>query len=66
MMPENHQIAVTAGPVDEDFVKTTGLQIIAGEDFSLQDIKDVSYDDYHKNIFHFILNESAAKEPGWP
>jgi putative ABC transport system permease protein len=73
MMPESQQIAVTANPVDEDFVKTTGLKIIAGSDLTPQDIKDVSYAlsdnataaDYAKNTFHFILNESAAKELGW-
>ena len=30
-----------------------------------QDIKDASNDDYQKNIYHFILNESAAKQLGW-
>jgi putative ABC transport system permease protein len=73
IMPESQQIAVTANPVDEDFVKTTGLQIIAGSDLTQQDIKDVSHElpdnataaDYDKNTYHFILNESAAKELGW-
>ncbi len=30
-MPENQQMAVYANPVDEDFIKTTGLQLIAGQ-----------------------------------
>ena len=72
-MPESQQIAVTADPIDEDFVKTAGLQIIAGEDLNLQDIKDATYPitaqtepaDYNKTNFHFILNESAARELGW-
>jgi putative ABC transport system permease protein len=64
-MPDNQQIAVTADPVDEDFIKTTGLQIIAGTDLIEQDIKDVADTDYRKNTFHFILNEAAAKELGW-
>lgn len=55
--------AVTANPVDEDFVKTAGVKIIAGTDLNEQDIKDVMFDS--NNIFHFILNESAAKEMGW-
>ena len=65
LMPADQQIAVTADPIDEDFVKTTGLKIIAGSDLTLQDMKDVSDTSYKKNTFHFILNEAAAKELGW-
>lgn len=65
VMPENQQIAVTANPIDDDFVKTTGLQLVAGTDLSEQDIKDVSNKDQNQNTYHFILNESAAKELGW-
>jgi putative ABC transport system permease protein len=64
-MPDDQQIAVTANPVDEDFIKTVGLQLIAGKDFSQQDIKDVSRDDQNKKLYHFILNESAARQLGW-
>lgn len=64
-MPENQQIAVTANPVDEDFVNTVGMQLIAGANFTEQDIKDVSGDDRAKMVYHFILNESAAKQLGW-
>ena len=64
-MPSNQQIAVTANPVDEDFIKTTGLQIIAGSDFTEQDNKDVAGEDQTKKTFHFILNEAAAKQLGW-
>jgi putative ABC transport system permease protein len=64
-MPEDKQMAVYADHVDEDYVATVGLQMIAGRDFTSQDIKDASNDDYQKNIYHFILNESAAKQLGW-
>lgn len=64
-MPQNQQIAVTANVVDEDFVNTIGLQLTSGTNFTQQDIKDVSFPDQSKNIFHFILNESAAKQLGW-
>ncbi|HVM88075.1 MAG TPA: ABC transporter permease [Puia sp.] len=64
-MPANQQMAVTANPGDEDFIKTVGLQIIAGSDLSQQDIKDVMTDDPKKRNFHFILNETAAKQLGW-
>ena len=65
LMPEGEQMAVTADRVDEDYVTTVGLQIIAGRNFTSQDIKDASNDDYQKNFYHFILNESAAKQLGW-
>jgi putative ABC transport system permease protein len=64
-MPEDQQMNVTANPVDEDFVKTMGLQLIAGSDLTKQDVKDASSDDWNKNIYHFILNESAARQLGW-
>ena len=64
-MAENAQLAVIANPVDEDFVKTTGIQILAGSEFTQQDIKDVATDDQNKRLYHFILNESAAKQLGW-
>jgi putative ABC transport system permease protein len=64
-MPETQQIAVTANVVDEDFVNTIGLQLLTGTNLNQQDIEDASYDDYKKNTFHFILNESAARQLGW-
>jgi putative ABC transport system permease protein len=64
-MPEDQQVNVTANPIDEDFVKTMGLQIIAGSDFTVQDVKDAATGNWDKNIYHFILNESAANQLGW-
>ena len=64
-MQANQRIMVNANVVDEEFVKATGLEIISGTDFTLQDMKDVSYDDQEKKTYHYILNESAAKELGW-
>lgn len=65
LMPPNQQIAVTGDPVDEEFIKTAGLHLIAGADFSEQDIKDALHPVDGKPIYHFILNESAARELGW-
>jgi putative ABC transport system permease protein len=65
IMPADKQMAVLADRIDEDYINTVGLQLIAGRNLTSQDIKDVSNDDYHKNIYHFILNESAAKQLGW-
>jgi putative ABC transport system permease protein len=64
-MPEATQIMVTANPVDEEFIKTTGIHIIAGEDFTEQDVKDVQKDEQSERKYHYILNESAAKALGW-
>jgi putative ABC transport system permease protein len=65
IMPENQSISVIANVIDEDFVKTIGLQIIAGTNLTQQDIKDASSPDQDKIISHFILNESAARQLGW-
>lgn len=64
-MPEETQIMVTANPVDEEFIRTTGIHLIAGEDFTEQDVKDIQTDEQTKKKYHYILNESAAKELGW-
>ncbi len=65
LMPSNQQIAVTADRVDDEFIKTTGLQLIAGADLSEQDIKDAEPPSNTNPLYHFILNESAARELGW-
>ncbi len=65
IMPVNQQIAVTADPVDDEFIKTSGLQLIAGADLTEQDLKDASPPKGVEPIYHFILNESAARELGW-
>ncbi|MBS1934652.1 MAG: FtsX-like permease family protein, partial [Bacteroidetes bacterium] len=62
-MPANQQIAVFANPIDEDYIETTGMQIIAGANLTEQDIKNASLDTLA--TFQFILNESAAKQLGW-
>ncbi|CAN5343436.1 ABC transporter permease [soil metagenome] len=64
-MPDNQQINVTGDPVDEDFIKTTGLTLLAGANLTEQDIRDVAYPDRSRNVYHFILNETAAKQLGW-
>jgi putative ABC transport system permease protein len=85
-------MAVFADPVDADYIRTMGLQVIAGEDFTAQDMRDAHPDDFTAQgvyapgagaaaggsgagrsgasaeagpVFHFILNEQAARELGW-
>jgi putative ABC transport system permease protein len=64
-MPEGKSIMTTANPVDEEFIPTTGIHLIAGNDFTEQDVRDITGNEQSKKIYHFILNESAAKELGW-
>jgi len=63
---EANRIFVNAMPVDEDFIKTLGLKIIAGTDYNQTDVKQFDTSDGGKNLHHtYILNESAAKAFGW-
>jgi putative ABC transport system permease protein len=63
---EANRIFVNAIPVDEDFVKTLGLKIIAGSDYNQTDVKQFDTSDGGKNLHHsYILNESAVKALGW-
>ena len=62
LTPSNN-MNIIFSPVDEDYVKTCGLQLITGNDLSRQDILDGSKDSnaYH----HIIINEAACKALGW-
>jgi putative ABC transport system permease protein len=64
-MPADEQFAVTANPVDEDYVRTTGMHLIAGENLSLRDEKDAALEDPKLRVYHFLLNESASRQLGW-
>ena len=61
-MPENSQLAVTAERIDEDFIQTMCIEIVAGSNITRQDMKDVSHE--KDNVYHFLINESAAKALG--
>ncbi len=65
VMPANEQFAVVANPVDEDYLSTTGMHLISGENLSLQDVKDAAVKDDKLRVYHFIINESAARQLGW-
>jgi putative ABC transport system permease protein len=58
-------ISVTANPIDEDYIKTSGLEVIYGSDLTEQDMKDVTAENRNDRIYHFILNESATRQLGW-
>jgi putative ABC transport system permease protein len=58
-------ISVKASPIDEDYLKVNNLELVYGSDLSRQDILDANKEDYTKNFYHYILNESGAKALGW-
>jgi len=64
-MPKDEVISVNANPIDEDYIKVNGLQLVAGSDFTEQDMKDMDTEVGEDKKFHYILNESAAKKLGW-
>jgi putative ABC transport system permease protein len=48
-MPVGQQLGVFADPVDADYIRTMGLQVIAGKDFTAQDMRDAHPDDFTKD-----------------
>lgn len=64
--PTAKSISVNAIPVDEDFVKTMGIHIIAGNDFSTTDVQQFDTSNNNENLHYaFMMNESAVKAMGW-
>ncbi len=65
-LENNKRISVNALPADEKIVETLGFRIIAGENFTLSDIKAADPQVHGDNIqYTYILNESAVKALGW-
>jgi putative ABC transport system permease protein len=59
-------ITINAFPVDEHIVKTLGLKIIAGSDYTLADVQQFDTSNNGNNIrYSFMLNETAVKALGW-
>ncbi|MDB5130287.1 MAG: macrolide transporter [Mucilaginibacter sp.] len=59
-------ISVNALPMDEDFIKTMQIKIIAGTDYNQTDVLQIDTTNQRKNFrFSFMLNESAAGALGW-
>ena len=59
-------LVVNASPVGLDYIKTMGMEILAGRDFNEADLslRDTS-DQYANFQFSFILNEEAVRRIGW-
>jgi putative ABC transport system permease protein len=63
---QNSDISVNAIPVDEDFVSTLNLKIIAGSDYTRADVQQIDTSNGGANLhFPYILNESAVRALGW-
>ncbi|HET9278022.1 MAG TPA: FtsX-like permease family protein [Flavitalea sp.] len=63
---QSNELSVNAIPVDEDFIKTMGMKIIAGSDYTQTDIQQFDTTDNDRNLkYTFILNETAVKTIGW-
>ena len=64
-MTVNQAMFVNATVVDEDYIRTMGLQIVTGADLTQQDVKDVMKEKQEDKIYHYVLNELAAAKLGW-
>ncbi|WP_143959836.1 ABC transporter permease [Litoribacter populi] len=58
------EISITGYAVDADVVRTIGAEIIAGNDFTEQDINRNTAFETGEEL-NIILNESAVRELGW-
>jgi len=63
--PEDFRLSLHAVGTDCNYVKTLGIQLVAGEDFVESDIAQVAMDSAELRRYRFMLNESAVKELGW-
>lgn len=65
-MPDGKYKMVAGLQIDEDFIKTMNLHLVAGRDLTRTDVEQAMHPDGDSlNYYHFIPNESAVKELGW-
>jgi putative ABC transport system permease protein len=63
---DGKSLTVNALPMDEDFIKTMQVKIVAGSDYNQTDVLQMDTTNNFKNFHYaFMLNESAAKALGW-
>jgi putative ABC transport system permease protein len=64
--PSGKRITINALPADENLVKTLGFTLLAGQDFTLSDIKMADPALHGDTIqYTYILNEAAVRALGW-
>ncbi|WP_221452857.1 ABC transporter permease [Mucilaginibacter sp. FT3.2] len=63
---DGKKISVNAIPVDENFINTMQLKLLAGSNYTHADLLQMDTTNQYKNFhYSFIINESAAKALGW-
>ncbi len=59
-------LIVNAMPVDLDYIKTMGIQIVGGSDYTLADVQQIDTSANAQNPHYtYMINETAAKAIGW-
>lgn len=64
MLPDK-SYAVNAGTIDDEYLKTCGIELMAGSQYTERDLQRVSQENPEQNYYYFYLNETAAKQMGW-
>jgi putative ABC transport system permease protein len=62
---EQVSVSVHAIPTDLDFITTMHMHLLAGKDFTVNDLPEITARDSTQPLYHFILNESAIRKLGW-
>ncbi|MFL5774324.1 MAG: ABC transporter permease [Flavisolibacter sp.] len=63
---DGKNITVNALPVDEDAIRTLGMKIVSGSDYTHADVLAFDTSNNGENIrYTFMLNETAVKALGW-
>jgi putative ABC transport system permease protein len=58
-------VSVHAIPTDLDFISTMNMHLVAGRDFTANDLPEITGKDTNQPLYRFILNESAVRKIGW-
>lgn len=62
---QGYNFPVTAMPTDNDFIKTTGVQLVSGNDFTPTQMKLALPENREERVTAFMINEFAAKKLGF-
>lgn len=66
--PEGKQILLAANPVDQDYLTTFDIRLLAGRDFDERDQQQARAEnagELNEESRNIIINEKAARELGW-
>jgi putative ABC transport system permease protein len=62
---EQVSVSVHAIPTDLNFIATMNMHLLAGKDFTPNDLPEITGKDSTQPLYRFILNETAARKLGW-